>query len=123
MQEIIKNILIAGCGSFIGGSARYLITVILKSVSKGTSTIIVNLIGCFIIGLLWGLSSRWQNISESWNIFLTIGICGGFTTFSTFTKDSLMMLQNGNIAGFFIYICISIVAGIALTALGYSIAH
>jgi CrcB protein len=63
--------------------------------------------------------SRTQSESSNLALFLMVGICGGFTTFSTFSKDALMMLQNGNIWGFAAYVGTSIIAGIALTAIGY----
>lgn len=119
--EILKTTLIIGCGSFLGGAARYLISVAMKSVSKGFpwGTLLVNLLGCFLIGLLWGFFSRTSNANSIWSPFLTIGLCGGFTTFSTFSKEALIMLQSGNYLGFASYIAISVIAGIALVALGY----
>ena len=50
---------------------------------------------------------------------MTVGLCGGFTTFSTFSKEALVMLQSGNVWGFAGYVAISVIAGIALVALGY----
>ena len=124
-MEIIKNILAVGAGSFIGGAARYLVSLAMKGIGKGFpwATLAVNLVGCLMIGLLWGLLSRNAAENTSWGLFLTVGLCGGFTTFSTFSKEALAMLQTGQMWGFASYIAISVLAGIALVALGYYIAR
>ena len=121
VSDIVKNIVAVGAGSFIGGSARYLVSLMMKSVGKGFpwATLIVNLAGCFLIGLLWGVFSRSSSEGSSWALFLTVGLCGGFTTFSTFSKEALMMLQSGYIWFFAGYIALSVVAGVALVAAGY----
>lgn len=125
LPDIIKNILSVGAGSFIGGITRYLISFYMKGISKGFpwATLAVNLFGCLLIGVLWGLLSRNASVSTSWELLLTVGLCGGFTTFSTFSKEALTMLQCSNYIGFISYIAISVFAGIALTALGYYIAR
>ena len=119
--DIIKHIAVVGAGSFIGGMARYLVSVLMKGIGKGFpwATLAVNLAGCFLIGLLWGIFSRNATEGSKWALFLTVGLCGGFTTFSTFSKESLMMLQAGNFWGFAGYIALSVIAGIACVALGY----
>ena len=124
-MEIIRNILAVGAGSFIGGVARYLVSIAMKGIGKGFpwATLTVNLLGCLLIGLMWGLLSRNATESTSWGLFLTVGLCGGFTTFSTFSKEALTMLQAGQIGGFATYIIISVIAGIALAALGYYVAR
>ena len=124
-MEIIKNILAVGAGSFIGGAARYLVSLGMKGIGKGFpwATLAVNLVGCLMIGLLSGLLSRNAAENTSWGLFLTVGLCGGFTTFSTFSKEALAMLQTGQMWGFASYIAISVLAGIALVALGYYIAR
>ena len=124
-MEIIRNILAVGAGSFIGGVARYLVSLSMKGIGKGFpwATLIVNLLGCLLIGLLWGILSRNASESTSWGLFLTVGLCGGFTTFSTFSKEALTMLQAGQIGGFATYIVVSVLAGIALAALGYYVAR
>lgn len=121
VSDIIKNIVVVGAGSFIGGAGRYLVSLLMKGVGKGFpwATLAVNLVGCFLIGLLWGLFSRTASEGSNWALFLTVGLCGGFTTFSTFSKEALMMLQSGNIWGFVGYVAFSVVVGIALVALGY----
>ena len=124
-MEIIKNILAVGAGSFVGGAARYLVSLGMKGIVKGFpwATLAVNLVGCLMIGLLWGLLSRNAAENTSWGLFLTVGLCGGFTTFSTFSKEAIAMLQTGQMWGFASYIAISVLAGIALVALGYYIAR
>lgn len=120
-MELIKTILAVGTGSFLGGTARYLISLAMKGISKGFpwATLVVNLVGCFLIGLLWGVCSKNGTESSNWALFLTVGLCGGFTTFSTFSQEALVMLQGGSVWGFAGYVAISVIAGIALVALGY----
>ena len=124
-MEIIRNILAVGAGSFIGGVARYLVSIAMKGIGKEFpwATLTVNLLGCLLIGLLWGLLSRNATESTSWSLFLTVGLCGGFTTFSTFSKEALTMLQAGQIGGFATCVVVSVLAGIALAALGYYVAR
>ena len=123
LPDTIRNIIAVGAGSCIGGIARYIVSLAMKGISKGFpwATLLVNLLGCLTIGLLWGFLSRNASESTSWGLFLTVGLCGGFTTFSTFSKEALTMLQTGQIWGFACYIALSILAGIALVALGYYI--
>ena len=125
LPDTIRNIIAVGAGSFIGGIARYLVSLAMKGISKGFpwATVLVNLIGCLIIGLLWGFLSRNASESTSWGLFLTVGLCGGFTTFSTFSKEALIMLQAGQTWNFISYVTLSILTGIALVALGYYIAR
>ena len=119
---MIKSLLIVGLGSFCGGALRYYISTLMKSACvQGFpwGTLSVNLAGCLLIGLLLGIFSRCGVQSNSWSLLLTIGFCGGFTTFSTFANESLQMLQSGNTLNLIIYILASVIVGIALVALGY----
>jgi CrcB protein len=115
-----KEILYVGAGSFVGGALRYAVSLLMKySGGFPWATFSVNLVGCLLIGLLWGLSTRLPNISQHMLLFLSVGVCGGFTTFSTFSKESFILLQSANYLLFALYICASILFGIALVAAGY----
>lgn len=118
---MLRALILVGSGSFLGGAARYLISTLMKGSSGNFPrvTLTVNLVGCFLIGLLYGLFTRFSTTDNSWCLPLTTGLCGGFTTFSTFANESLKMLQGGNTWGFVAYVAISVIAGIGLTALGY----
>jgi CrcB protein len=117
----MKELLLVCIGSFFGGGARYLVSKSLQSwvaVSFPWGTMAVNVVGCFLIGLLSGLSLD-GHISPTTKLILVTGFCGGFTTFSTFSNESMQMLQNGNVGAFIGYVATSLVGGIALVGLGY----
>ena len=119
---MIKSVLIVGIGSFIGGALRYLISTLFKQYcTQGFpwGTLLVNLMGCFIFGVIFALFSKYSSTSHPWCLLLTTGLCGGFTTFSTFAYESVLMLQQGNLSGFISYVATSLIMGISLFALGY----
>lgn len=121
---MFKSLLIVGTGSFIGGAMRFLLSTYMKNINgQGFpwGTLAVNLLGCFIFGMIFAIFSKHNHTDHALCLLLTTGICGGFTTFSTFANESVQMLQNGNISGFVGYVATSIVIGFALIALGYGI--
>ena len=122
---MIKSLLIVGTGSFIGGAMRYWLSTLMKSVcGQGFpwGTLMVNLLGCFLFGMLFAVFGKSSATDNTWYLLLTTGVCGGFTTFSTFANESVQMLQQGNTWGFVGYVATSVVAGLALIALGYGVA-
>ena len=85
------------------------------------ATLTVNSIGSFVIGLVLAYSLRETGFSDHWKIFLTTGVCGGFTTFSAFSAENLLLLQTGKHTLALIYILVSLITGIAATWLGFKL--
>ena len=123
LLKMIRDIFLVGIGSFFGGIARYLIALVMKGMS-GTfpwATMTANIAGCLLIGLLWATLTRF-NMSSQLNLLLTVGFCGGFTTFSTFSKESMTLLQSGSYSLFCLYVLGSVTIGILAVAVGYILA-
>lgn len=119
---MLKSMIIVGIGSFLGGSLRYVTSTMMKNVCGQDfpwGTLTVNLLGCLVFGLIFALFSKYATTSSPWYLLFTTGICGGFTTFSTFANESMQMLQSGNIGGFIGYVSTSVIGGIVLIGLGY----
>lgn len=119
---MLKSILLVGVGSFLGGVLRFLVSLFMRnncSVSFPWATLTVNLIGAFVIGVIYALFARYSNTAHAVCLLLTTGLCGGFTTFSAFAYEGLQMLQSGNVVAFVVYALSSVIAGVVFVALGY----
>ncbi|HEX2396365.1 MAG TPA: fluoride efflux transporter CrcB [Bacteroidales bacterium] len=119
---MFKQILLVGFGGFIGSVGRYFISRLnlnydILSIPIGTLT--VNVLGSFIIGFLTGIATKSELLTMEWRLFLMVGICGGFTTFSSFTNENLMLLHNGQYLSVLIYTSLSVILGFAAVYLGY----
>lgn len=122
---MFKTLLLIGTGGFLGSIARFLASRIMQNNFPTTfpiGTFFVNIAGCLLIGLIYGFSDRSSLLSTGWKLFLAIGFCGGFTTFSTFANENLAMLRDGDFFHFFIYTGLSVFLGIAATFIGVLIA-
>jgi CrcB protein len=116
-----RNILLVGIGGLLGSVARYLVAIALAGQTAGIfpfATLAVNIVGCFLIGLIFAFADRGNLLTPEWRIFLTTGFCGGFTTFSTFSYESLRLLQDGEYLYVAAYVLISVIVGLAATFLG-----
>lgn len=118
---MIKNILLVGLGGSIGSIGRYLCQKwftanYLHSFPWGTFA--VNILGCFLIGIFWGISFRTFDSNESWKLLLMTGLCGGFTTFSAFTLEGIGLIKEQKLALFFSYVAASVLLGLAATYAG-----
>jgi fluoride exporter len=88
---MFKILMIVGTGSFAGGVMRYLAGIYMQRLTQSVypyGTLSVNIIGCLLIGLFYGMAEKGNLLTPEWRIFLTTGLCGGFTTFSTFSHDA-----------------------------------
>jgi fluoride exporter len=118
---MLKTLFFIGSGSFIGGIARYLTSkVVQNSIASSFpyGTLVVNVAGCLLIGLIFGISERTNLINDEWRIFLTIGFCGGFTTFSTFANENMILLRDGNFFYFTLYTGSSVFLGLIAVFFG-----
>ncbi|WP_026055213.1 fluoride efflux transporter CrcB [Anaerophaga thermohalophila] len=118
---MVKAMLIAGFGGFIGTIFRFLISryVQLSVVSTFPwGTFLVNIAGSFLIGVFFGISEKGQFMTAEWRLFLTVGLCGGFTTFSSFSNDALLLLENNEIFRFVTYAGLSFLLGLLAVFLG-----
>ncbi len=118
---MMKNLLLVGLGGGIGSMARYLcqrwISVpFLHPFPWGTFA--VNMIGCLLIGIFWGLSFKTFDGNESWKLFLMTGLCGGFTTFSAFSLEGIGLIREQKMLLFFLYAAGSVIGGLLLTWIG-----
>jgi fluoride exporter len=116
MNNTLKAVLIVFAGSGIGGVVRYGIQIWLLKIYPSVfplGTFIVNIAGCFLIGLFYAISEKTNALTPEWRIALTTGFCGGFTTFSTFANENVSLLKTGNYLLLSLYIIGSVVMGIA----------
>lgn len=120
---MFKSMLLVGVGSFFGGILRYVVSTLLKpqSGSFPFGTLTANVLGCLLIGLLYGFAAKNASMNKDLLLALTTGLCGGFTTFSTFSNESLVMLQNQHYGLFALYVGVSIIIGIAAVFGGYAL--
>ena len=112
------NVLLVFLGGGTGSVLRYLVGMWIGSAVFPWATFAVNAVGSFAIGLLGGWASRF-GWGEALRLSLTVGLCGGFTTFSTFSKESLALVEAGRWCAFAAYAIGSVAVGIAAVALGY----
>lgn len=113
---MLKNFLFVGLGGAFGAMLRYGMTVLgaVFNWSGNLATFLVNVIGSFAMGLI--MSGCQQG---SWQLLAAVGLCGGFTTFSTFSMQSVSLLQAGKYGQAAIYILGTLLACLLLAALGY----
>jgi CrcB protein len=111
------NFLYVALGGAIGAILRYAISLVKWQNNFPWSTFIVNIVGCFLLGFVLALFKQ-HKIDNFLFLLLASGICGGFTTFSAFSLDSLTLLQNAKFLTFGFYIFTSVFLGLLATYLG-----
>ncbi len=118
----MKQLLLVGFGGFIGSVLRYLVSKLnlyWQFLSLPMGTLLVNILGSFVIGLLVGISAKSEIISPDLRLLLMVGFCGGFTTFSSFSNENMMLVQNGQILTALLYTGLSLFLGFFAVYLGY----
>ena len=114
------NCLIVALGGGIGACLRYLIGLIpLKEpFAFPVKTLVINLLGCFVIGLIAALAVKNSSLSPKTVLFIKTGLCGGFTTFSTFALETVTLIKTGHIGLAVLYVALSVVVGVGLAFAG-----
>lgn len=116
-----RSFLLVGLGGFIGSILRHFIGSFISRmilVSFPIATLSINVIGCLLIGLAYGAYQKYAGFTDSWWLFFAVGICGGFTTFSAFSLEGILLFQDGKHFAFFAYLALSILLCFGATWLG-----
>lgn len=120
-MNLLPNILAVALGGAIGAVARYLISQTIQEPTPSAfpfGTLTVNLVGCLLIGILYGIANRNMLIDTHLKLLLITGFCGGFTTFSAFSHETIRLLQQGQLPYVMLYIGLSVMVGAILVFIG-----
>ena len=118
---MIKMMLLAGTGGFLGTCLRFLtgrLCTALGATLFPWATLVVNVVGSFVIGVLFGAAERTSLITTAMNALLITGFCGGFTTFSSFSHDMLGLIEQRQYLYFALYTLLSFVLGLVMVWAG-----
>ena len=112
----MMDVIAVGLGGFIGAVLRYLIGLIPmnETTTFPIKTFVINILGCVAIGCIAAVSAKNTELNPRMILFLKVGICGGFTTFSTFALETTDLIRNGHTGIAFLYAVLSLVIGCAV---------
>jgi CrcB protein len=122
----MNMILLVAVGGAVGSVARYLMASGIQTATSGDfplGTVLVNVLGCFLIGILYVLLVARPDPRQDLRALLMVGVLGGFTTFSSFSLETVTMAMNGNFGGATLNVVISVVACLVGTILGVTLAR
>ncbi|HWC53679.1 MAG TPA: fluoride efflux transporter CrcB [Chitinophagaceae bacterium] len=118
---MIKSVLLIGLGGGIGSIARYFCQKWIADTIQHPfpwGTFAVNVLGCFLIGVIYAIAERTTMLSPQTRLLLITGLCGGFTTFSTFAFENMNLMRSGDITYAVLYIVASVLLGIGAVFAG-----
>jgi fluoride exporter len=122
----LYKLLIIGLGGFLGSVARYVTTKFVDdklSPAFPYGTLTVNIVGSFLLGIIYIIALRKAGLTENGRLFLGVGFCGGFTTFSAFALENFSLMQEKFVGTSLLYISVSVVGGILALAAGVWVAR
>ncbi|MCH2693434.1 MAG: fluoride efflux transporter CrcB [Acidobacteriia bacterium] len=124
-QELFRVSLIVGLGGFVGTTARFVFGSLIEKIIPASQfplgTLTVNIIGCFLIGMVAGFSVDRISSDSTLFLFITVGLLGGFTTFSAFAYEAQLFFQIGELFKLSGYVLLQVLTGIAMAFFGYTL--
>lgn len=124
MTDHMRSLWLVAAGGALGAVARAVVSTAIRSrwpSSLPWGTIVVNLTGCLVLGLLSGFLESRPHAHPTWRAFGAVGVLGAFTTFSTFEHETLALLQHGEVPGALANVAISVVLGLAAVYVGHQV--
>ena len=118
---MLRTLLLIGLGGFLGSISRFLITLGVNRMFQTIlpiGTLAVNVLGCLLIGMIYSLAEQKNLLSPELRIFLSVGFCGGFTTFSSFMFEEFSLIKTGDFLVFAFYLGASVFLGLIAVFLG-----
>jgi len=123
----MMTVLLVGVGGLVGSVLRYLVGVLVRSGSGDSwipyGTLVVNVVGCFLIGLIAGLAETRQVLSEATRTFVVVGLLGGFTTFSAFGYESITLAREGQTVAAAANVGLHVGLGLTAVWIGFSVSR
>ena len=119
----MENFIYVAMGGAVGAMLRYAISLIPIKTDFPVLTLITNIMGAVLIGFVVGMASIRQETSQHLILFLKVGVCGGFTTFSTFSLEAMHLFEQNKIGMGIVYVVASVVCSIAGVLVGQGIAQ
>ena len=120
---MLEEFFLVGCGGFVGSVARYYLGgaafQILGAPKFPVSTVFVNLVGCFIIGILGAMSEHLHYFAPGTRLLIFTGVLGGFTTFSAFGLDTFFLIRTGSFGLALANVALQVIGGLAMVWAGY----
>ncbi|MFM8806923.1 MAG: fluoride efflux transporter CrcB [Sphingomonadales bacterium] len=121
---MIRYLFFVAAGGGLGSALRYWVQRIMNPAPLDTfptGTWLVNILGCLLIGIGWGISEKYDAFSEETKLFLFTGLCGGFTTLSAFSQESLLLIKAERFTILTLYLAATLVGGWLATWAGYKL--
>jgi fluoride exporter len=117
----VFKLLLIGLGGALGSITRHALAKTVQDALHSMfpfGTLLINIVGSFFLGVVYMLAVRNAALSENWRLFLGVGFCGGFTTFSAFALENFTLLDQKLVGTSVLYIAVSVVAGILALGVG-----
>jgi CrcB protein len=123
VKSLLIQLLCVGAGGFLGAIGRFVITLGVQRYAKGfpAGTMVVNVVGCLLLGLLLGATQEAKTISPELRSFLAVGLLGSFTTFATFSAEAVQLMRDRQHLPVLIYVVGSVILGLMVFMVGHAL--